>query len=95
MPRHLEPDDERAAIIEEQYTESPAGRGLAHEIKNPQHHRLNLGLVAEDFAEAKTIREQRALQSGRSNECIRLNDILKISYGRAGQGLETGRLRSQ
>jgi two-component system sensor histidine kinase HydH len=67
--------------LEEQFIELAAlAGGLAHEIKNPLSIiRLNLGLLAEDFAETKSPREQRALQKIRAveRECIRLNDILE------------------
>ena len=72
--------DEKNRRLMEQYTEIAAlAGGLAHEIRNPLSTiRLNLGLLAEDFAEAPTPREQRALQKIRTveRECQRLGDIL-------------------
>jgi len=65
----------------EQYTElSALAGGLAHEIKNPlSTMQLNLGLLAEEFANPQNVREQRALQKIRiiERECRRLNDILE------------------
>lgn len=52
---------------------------LAHEIKNPLSViRMNMELLAEDFAEAETPRERRALQKVRTvhNQCIRLQNLL-------------------
>jgi len=47
----------------DQYTEiAKLAGGLAHEIKNPLSTiRLNMELLAEDFAEGETLRERRAL----------------------------------
>ena len=73
--------DERSQRLVEQYTEiALLAGGLAHEIKNPLSTiRLNLSLLAEDFGDAKTIHEQRALQKIRTveRECDRLNSILE------------------
>jgi len=66
--------------LEEQYKEiAVLAGGLAHEIKNPLSTiRLNLQLLAEDFADAKSARDKRALQKIRTVEtsCQRLQDIL-------------------
>jgi signal transduction histidine kinase len=63
-----------------QYTEIAAlAGGLAHEIKNPLSTiRLNLELLAEDFADPQTPRERRALQKLAvvERECQRLADLL-------------------
>jgi signal transduction histidine kinase len=63
-----------------QYNEIAAlAGGLAHEIKNPLSTiRLNLELLAEDFAEPQTPRERRALQKIAvvERECQRLGDLL-------------------
>ena len=53
--------------------------GLAHEIKNPLSTiRLNMELLAEDFDDAKTPRERRALSKVEvvQRECQRLQDLL-------------------
>ncbi len=53
--------------------------GLAHEIKNPLSTiRLNMELLAEDFAEATAPRDRRALAkiARVQNECQRLEDLL-------------------
>ncbi len=64
----------------EQYTEIAAMAGaLAHEIKNPLSTiRLNMELLAEDFADAQTPRERRALAKIGvvERECQRLQDLL-------------------
>jgi signal transduction histidine kinase len=54
--------------------------GLAHEIKNPLSTiRLNMELLAEDFAEAPSLRERRALAKVEvvQRECQRLQDLLE------------------
>lgn len=77
----LIPEDEQYRRLREQYTEiAVLAGGLAHEIKNPLSTiRLNLSLLAEDFAEAQSTREQRALKKIRTveRECERLNQILE------------------
>jgi signal transduction histidine kinase len=62
------------------YTEiAKLAGGLAHEIKNPLSTiRLNMELLAEDFAESELPRDRRAL--GKINlvqrECLRLQNLL-------------------
>jgi signal transduction histidine kinase len=83
-------DDERSRRLVQQYTEiALLAGGLAHEIKNPLSTiRLNLQLLAEDFAESTNIREQRTLQKIRTveRECQRLQDILDefLRFARIG-----------
>lgn len=64
----------------DQYTEiARLAGGLAHEIKNPLSTiRLNMELLAEDFAEAQSPRERRALTKFHvvQRECQRLQDLL-------------------
>ncbi len=76
----LPPPDELSRRLYEQYTEIAAlAGGLAHEIKNPLSTiRLNMELLAEDFSEAATPRERRALAKIQmvERECQRLQDIL-------------------
>ncbi|MBN1589100.1 MAG: sensor histidine kinase [Pirellulales bacterium] len=53
--------------------------GLAHEIKNPLSTiRLNMELLAEDFSESISARDQRALRKVQvvERECQRLQDLL-------------------
>ncbi|MHB1033811.1 MAG: two-component system sensor histidine kinase NtrB [Pirellulales bacterium] len=64
--------------------------GLAHEIKNPLSTiRLNMELLAEDFGDAQTPRERRALAKVATvqRECQRLQDLLEnfLKYARVGQ----------
>lgn len=71
--------DDRQRLIN-QYTEIARIAGaLAHEIKNPLSTiRLNMELLAEDFAEAQTQRERRALAKVQvvQRECRRLQELL-------------------
>jgi signal transduction histidine kinase len=64
----------------DQYTEiARLAGGLAHEIKNPLSTiRLNMELLAEDFADAENPRERRALNKIHvmQRECQRLQDLL-------------------
>src|SRR5215813_12473885 len=63
-----------------QYTEIAAlAGGLAHEIKNPLSTiLLNMELLAEDFADAETPRERRAVAKIAvvQQECQRLQNLL-------------------
>jgi len=72
--------DEVNRKLVDQYTEiARLAGGLAHEIKNPLSTiRLNMELLAEDFAEAENPRERRALAKVRvvERECQRLQDLL-------------------
>ena len=64
----------------DQYTEIARLAGaLAHEIKNPLSTiRLNMELLAEDFAEPQTLAQRRALAKVQvvQRECQRLQDLL-------------------
>ena len=64
----------------EQYTEiATLAGGLAHEIKNPLSTiRLNMELLAEDYADAETPRERRAATKIDvvQRECLRLQNLL-------------------
>ena len=64
MTQSLQPQP-RSAFISGWSISTPrsrAGRRLAHEIKNPLSTiRLNMELLAEDFADAETPRDRRAL----------------------------------
>jgi len=64
----------------DQYTEiARLAGGLAHEIKNPLSTiRLNMDLLAEDFAEGDSPRERRAIKKMEvvQRECQRLQDLL-------------------
>jgi two-component system, NtrC family, sensor histidine kinase HydH len=64
----------------DQYTEiARLAGGLAHEIKNPLSTiRLNMELLAEDFAEEESQRDRRALAKVRvvERECRRLQELL-------------------
>lgn len=74
---------------------------LAHEIKNPLSViRMNMDLLAEDFAEPANARERRALKTIETvtNQCIRLenllNDFLKLARLRR-LDLRAGNLNDQ
>lgn len=80
-PELLTAGDEKSRRLVEQTAEMAllAG-GLAHEIKNPLSTiQLNLGLLAEDFENTDSPRDQRSLKKIRivEGECQRLNDILE------------------
>ncbi len=68
-----------------QYTEiAVLAGGLAHEIKNPLSTiSLNIELLAEDFSEATTPRERRALERIErvQKECSRLTGLLNDFLG--------------
>jgi len=72
--------DELNQKLVDQYTEiARLAGGLAHEIKNPLSTiRLNMELLAEDFADSDNPRERRALAKVKvvQRECQRLHDLL-------------------
>lgn len=74
------PEEADRQRLVDQYTEiAQLAGGLAHEIKNPLSTiRLTMELLAEDFADAETPRERRALTKIRTvdRECQRLQDLL-------------------
>lgn len=81
----MNPSSETSAAEEnrrlvDQYTEiARLAGGLAHEIKNPLSTiRLNMELLAEDFAEARSPQQRRALAKVEvvQRECQRLQDLL-------------------
>ena len=73
------------------YTEiATLAGGLAHEIKNPLSTiRLNMELLAEDFADSKTPQDRRALAkiARVQNECQRLEGLLNsfLNFAQAAQ----------
>ena len=73
-------DDDVTQKLVDQYTEiARLAGGLAHEIKNPLSTiRLNMELLAEDFQNAQTPHERRALSKVNvvQRECQRLQDVL-------------------
>jgi len=80
VPHH---DDDSAATVQrllDQYTEiARLAGGLAHEIKNPLSTiRLNMELLSEDLAEARTPAERRAAKRVDvvRRECQRLQSLL-------------------
>jgi signal transduction histidine kinase len=74
----------------EQYTEiATLAGGLAHEIKNPLSTiRLNMELLAEDFADPQSPRDRRALAKIATvqRECQRLQNLLDDFLNFARQG---------
>lgn len=81
-------DQERHRWLLDQFTElAGLAGGLAHEIKNPLSTlNLNLQLLAEDFQNAESPTERRALKKIQvlQKECQRLEDILNdfLRYAR-------------
>lgn len=79
VPTDLSPSAEKQKLVD-QYTEiARLAGGLAHEIKNPLSTiRLNLELLAEDFANSDSPRDKRALHKVRvvEQESLRLQGIL-------------------
>lgn len=94
--------DESFEQLRRQYSELASLAGsLAHEIKNPLSViRMNMELLAEDFAVPETPRERRALSKIEmvSRQCVRLenllNDFLRFSKVR-NLGLRIGSLNEQ
>jgi len=74
------PSNEVNQRLVDQYTEiARLAGGLAHEIKNPLSTiRLNMELLAEDFRDAQSPRDRRALKKVEvvQRECQRLQDLL-------------------
>ncbi|MDZ4819508.1 MAG: histidine kinase dimerization/phospho-acceptor domain-containing protein, partial [Planctomycetota bacterium] len=72
-------EDENQRLVD-QYNEIAAlAGGLAHEIKNPLSTiNLSMELLAEDFADAVTPRDRRAVKKIHivQRECQRLHSIL-------------------
>ncbi|MEZ6073813.1 MAG: histidine kinase dimerization/phospho-acceptor domain-containing protein [Pirellulales bacterium] len=76
---YLSPEDVRRRLVD-QYTEmARLAGGLAHEIRNPLSTiRLNIELLAEEFADSDLPRDRRALAKFQliQSECQRLEDLL-------------------
>ncbi len=94
--------DEPSQKLLDQYTELARLAGaLAHEIKNPLSTiRLNLELLAEDFAQPESPRERRALSRIEmvQKECDRLQTILEdfLKFTRADRlNLEPANLNEE
>jgi signal transduction histidine kinase len=91
MLEPAKPPGDAARSAADQYTELAAlAGGLAHEIKNPLSTiRLNMELLAEDFAEPKTLPERRALAKIQlvQSECVRLENLLNdfLRFARLGR----------
>jgi len=79
MPHNSSLEDENQKLVD-RYTEiAQLAGGLAHEIKNPLSTiRLNMELLAEDFAEGDSPRDRRAVAKidVMQRECQRLQDLL-------------------
>jgi signal transduction histidine kinase len=102
MANHEPASGESLEQLRANYDELAALAGsLAHEIKNPLSViRMNMELLAEDFARAETPRERRALQKIEmvTRQCTRLenllNDFLRFSKVRRLE-LRMGSLNEQ
>ena len=90
----LEPGKSSASqqrIGADAYTElATLAGGLAHEIKNPLSTiRLNMELLAEDFAEPQLPRDRRAITKIQvvQKECVRLENLLNdfLRFARLGR----------
>ncbi len=85
------PSGDPARSAADQYTELAAlAGGLAHEIKNPLSTiRLNMELLAEDFANSDRTVDRRALAKIQlvQSECTRLENLLNdfLHFARLGQ----------
>lgn len=85
------PSGDPALSAADQYTELAAlSGGLAHEIKNPLSTiRLNMELLAEDFANSDRTVDRRALAKIQlvQSECTRLENLLNdfLRFARLGQ----------
>lgn len=95
------PSDDASRLLV-QYNELAALAGeLAHEIKNPLSViRLNMELLQEDFAQAETPRERRAIQkiATVTQQCTRLENLLNdfLRFARLRQlDLHAGSLNEQ
>jgi signal transduction histidine kinase len=91
MLEPAKPSGDSSRSAADQYTQlAVLAGGLAHEIKNPLSTiRLNMELLAEDFAEPKTLPERRALAKIQlvQSECVRLENLLNdfLQFARLGQ----------
>jgi signal transduction histidine kinase len=78
-PLHPPTQDDNQRLVEQYNEIAQLAGGLAHEIKNPLSTiLLNMELLAEDFSEAVTPRDRRALHKIHmvQRECQRLQSIL-------------------
>lgn len=91
MLEPAKPSAESKRTSADHYTElATLAGGLAHEIKNPLSTiRLNMELLAEDFAESQALRDRRALAKIElvQSECVRLENLLNdfLRFARLGQ----------
>ena len=77
--RSLPAEDINQRLVDQYAEIARLAGGLAHEIKNPLSTiRLNMELLAEDFGQAQSPRERRALNKVDvvQQECQRLQDLL-------------------
>ena len=75
-----DPAEETARLLVQYGELAELAGALAHEIKNPLSViRMQMDLLAEDFADAETPRERRALQKIAmvSKQCTRLENLLR------------------
>lgn len=80
VPPSEYPSDETARLLVQYGELAELAGALAHEIKNPLSViRMQMDLLAEDFADAESPRERRALQKIAmvSKQCTRLENLLR------------------
>lgn len=100
-PSDSSKDETNRKLVDQCQEIAQLAGGLAHEIKNPLSTiRLNMELLAEDFAESDSARDQRALRKVRvvERECQRLQDLLDhfLDYTKIGKlRLEPATLNDQ
>jgi signal transduction histidine kinase len=79
QPDSASPSDDNQRLVDQYHEIAELAGGLAHEIKNPLSTIvLNMELLAEDFTDAVTPRDRRALAKIHivQRECQRLQNVL-------------------
>jgi signal transduction histidine kinase len=80
LPTDPPSESEQQKVVDQATEVAALAGGLAHEIKNPLSTiRMNMELLAEDFSDAVSPRDRRALNKIRlvEKECLRLQNTLE------------------